>query len=193
MKAILSMLFFKRTSSNSPVHKILVSYNDILLCKRRISYLSCHSLCVSYKGNKSCFVQVPDGVPHGTVLGPLLFSIYISPISRLIARFNHLHYTYADDTTLIITFKDKPASTKLLQDCTLELSNWFRFNGLLLNPSKSETLWVGTQSQLKTTVTVTPNLTVASPSISPSDSIKIVGVTYDGHQKFDKHVSEIAG
>jgi len=65
------------------------------------------------------------------------------------------------------------------------------FNGLLLNPSKSETLWVGTQSQLKTTVTVTPNLTVASSSISSSDSIKIVGVTYDGHLKFDIHVSEI--
>jgi len=155
------------------------------------SYLSSRSLCVSYKGNRSGFVQVSDGVPQGSVLGPLLFSVYISPISRLIARFNLLHYTYADDTILIISFKDQLTSTKILQDCTLELSNWFMFNGLLLNPSKSEAIWIGTQSQLKTTASVTPNLTIASSPISPSDSIKIVGVTYDGNLNFDKHVSEI--
>jgi len=97
---------------------------------------------------------------------PLLFSVFISPISRLISQFNLLHYTYADDTTLIIGFKNGLSSIKIRQECTADISKWIMLNGMLLNLSKSEALSVGTQSQIKATTLLTPHLKIASSTLS---------------------------
>ena len=67
----------------------------------------------SYVNNRSQFVRVGDeisdtvqcesGVPQGSVLGPLLFTLYVSPAANIISRFAVNHLQYADDTQLYIT------------------------------------------------------------------------------------------
>jgi len=72
------------------------------------------------------------GVPQGSVLGPVLFSVYISPISSLIATHNLQHQQYADDTQLYIAVSptDCALSVARLESCLTDLYCWLSNNGL---------------------------------------------------------------
>ena len=131
-----------------------------------------------------------SGVPQGSVLGPLLFSAYVSTITRLLSCFQVRHHAYADDTTLFIKFDPKLSPLSILSESTAALSNWFMHNGLLLNPSKSEVMWTGSRSQLQSTTNFSSDLKVAGTSVVPTSSVKIVGVTYDSQLTFNVHVAE---
>src|SRR5206468_4064121 len=82
------------------------------------SYLTDRKQFVKLGDDKSTICNMTSGVPQGSVLGPLLFSAYLSPISRLIQSFGLLHHIYADDITLILSFDPKLSPLKLLNDCT---------------------------------------------------------------------------
>ena len=125
------------------------------------------------------------------MLGPLLFSTYLSPISRIISSFGLSYHIYADDITILLSFSNPLSSFSALNDCTQALSDWLMSNGLLLNPAKSDVMWSGTRSQLQTTSGFNPNLQIAGTPIKPSKSIKIVGVTFDEQLNFSQHVSEV--
>ena len=68
------------------------------------SYLSNRSQCVSVNGNSSSFSKINCGVPQGSILGPLLFSLYINDMHKAIA--NSTVYHFADDTNLLYSNKD---------------------------------------------------------------------------------------
>jgi hypothetical protein len=89
------------------------------------SYLSDRSQTVSWNGIKSNPVTLSAGVPQGSVLGPLFFTAYTSPIARLIDSYGVTHHSYADDTTLILNFNKNLVPTTIMNDCTCALSNWF--------------------------------------------------------------------
>ena len=65
------------------------------------------------------------------------------------------------------------------------------FNGLLLNPSKSEVMWVGTSSQLRSASTYDQDLKIADIHINPSSSLKVIGVIFDNQLTFSPHISNL--
>ena len=155
------------------------------------SYLTSRLQYVMLDNSRSQCCALLNGVPQGSVLGPLLFTAYVSPISRLIQLYGLSHHAYADDTTIFIGFDDKNLICKMLNDCTVALSSWFMFNGLILNPEKSDSMWVGSRSQLKTITNNQTDIKIAGVSISASNSLKIVGITFDSQLNFSEHISEI--
>ena len=69
------------------------------------SYLSDRSFCVKCSGELSQPHHSCYSVPRGSVLGPLLFSLYTTPLRSLISSFGLNHHLYADDTQLFISFQ----------------------------------------------------------------------------------------
>ena len=82
------------------------------------------------------------GVPQGSVLGPILFNIYISPIADIFRRHQIRYHIYADDTQLYAECppSDHTDALRHLRDCVDELKRWLDHNHLLLNESKTEAI-----------------------------------------------------
>ena len=113
----------------------------------------------SYLHNRRQFVKIGDacsplsditsGVSQGSVLGPILFAFYTSPISAIADAHNVLQQQYADDTQLYISISAKTITqnTCRLESCLSDLHAWFSHNWFALNPSKSEALLLGTSPE----------------------------------------------
>ena len=156
------------------------------------SYLTNRSQYVMWNGDKSSTTSVNMGVPQGSVLGPLLFCAYVSPVARLFDSLGLVHHAYADDTTFFLSAYPKTSPATLLENATSSLSNWFSLNCLQLNANKSEILLVGTQEKRNVLGSlVSSGLTIAGSSIGLSSSSKILGITFDSALNFDAHISEI--
>ena len=114
------------------------------------TYLSPRSFIASCGNTKSSSTPVTCGVPQGSVLGPLLFSLYTTPLSSILSATSVSHHLYADDTQLYISFLPSQflPSIQHLQSSISQVSIWMSANLLSLNPTKTEFLIFGNSHQL---------------------------------------------
>ena len=176
-----------------------------ILLNRLNSYFgisnSAFSLLSSYLSNRSQSVVVDNefssklpllrGVPQGSVLGPLLFSLFTTPLSHLLADSSIQFHFYADDTQLYISFSSSDSCQSLTKlSTTLDLiHSWFCANRLAVNPSKTEYLLVGTNQQ-RSKVT-SSSVYFQNLSLTPTDSVRNLGVIFDLNLNLKKHISSI--
>ena len=102
-------------------------------------------------GAKSSGISLECGVPQGSALGPILFTLYTSPLGQICSSKVHYHL-YADDQQLYLSFKPDPTGVQSTQDdcihrmesCVDEIREWMAGNMLKLNEEKTEFIVFGT-------------------------------------------------
>ena len=156
------------------------------------SYLLHRTQLVKIGSSSSTIFALDSGVPQGSVLGPILFSVYVSPIGCIASLYNLLHQQYADDTQLFISLSSPTCGPDIHQlELGLQhLHTWLCANGLCLNPEKSDAIIFGTAKRLQSYSHIT-SVDIAGCIVPLSESIVTLGVTLDQCLTLNSHVSAV--
>ena len=148
---------------------------------------------VQIKGTLSEKKQLTTGVPQGSCLGPVLFTIYVADLFQIIDKHLPEAQGYADDHQVYLSFRPIPstnqtASVNAIENCVAELRSWMISNMLMVNDSKTEFLIVGSKQQLER-VNI-PFIHVGEDQITPVTSVRNLGVIFDSNLKMDMHITK---
>ena len=154
------------------------------------SYLSGRTQRVIVDGKLSERCHPSFGVPQGSCLGPLLFSVYASKLFEVIkSHVLHAH-AYADDTKLHLSFKPDSAVGETearfaIEQCIRAVRAWMVVDKLKLNEEKTEFMLIGTHQQLSK-VRI-ESLLVARTFVSSVSEARNLGVWFDSKFQFQTY------
>lgn len=131
--------------------------------------------------------SVERGVPQGSILGPILFSLYSADIITCIV--NCKYHIYADDVQVYISFKPEDASSAVqkLNDDLTRISTWSHRNSLLLNPLKTKFMIFGTKHRLHNLI-LPLDVSLMGKPIERVYEARNLGLIMDDNLSFEKHI-----
>jgi len=155
------------------------------------SFVTDRTQYVGVGSSRSVPAACLSGVPQGSVLGPLLFAMYIAPVGNVVAAHRLHFHQYADDTQLYMAVRPTANSPfDALSHCVSDVSRWFLENGMLLNPNKTEAVLFGTRAQ-RAKLDMSAGIDVAGALVAFSPTVKLLGVTLDEDLSLDRHVTDV--
>ena len=150
------------------------------------NYLSGRLQRVVLDGSSSSPTSVTSGVPQGSILGPLLFIIFMDSISKVPLLSNAKLYLYADDIVLFMPLNNT-RDVHTLQDNINLVHQWAKDHGLTLNSAKSNVLPI-----TRSTHPIPLHLCVDRNPIPVVSSVKYLGVTITSKLSWSEHVNNIS-
>ena len=147
------------------------------------SYLSCRKQRVKVGSFFSTLLESIKGIPQGSVLGPLLFNVFINDL--LLFYKETLICNYADDNTLMQSSINIEEIQSKLQAGIDSVLNWFKDNSMKANPDKFQLIVLSRTRNIKM------NLQIEETSIESKNQVKLLGVTLDSRLLFTNHINNI--
>ena len=156
------------------------------------SYLSDCSQKVVVGKVKSDPVTLTFGVPQGSILGLILFTLYTSPLGQICTRHGITCYFYAENQQIYLAFKltkkgDQEDCVRRLENCIGEVRMWMSTNMLKLNNDKSEFIIFGTGQQLAKVQEIT--IAIGDTTIQPVEYVRNLGFFMDNLLKNHIHIN----
>jgi hypothetical protein len=190
-KSVLGVFIDLKKAFDTVSHNLLlqklecIGINGVAL-KMFKSYLTNRAQIVQIDNTQSTARFITHGVPQGSILGPLLFLIYINDIPKLGL---HGHVTlYADDTCLFYIGNSLNETTTQAQQDLDKLFEWFQFNLLTINISKTSYIIFKTKNK---TIPPHNSLKINDTFIEQKTQEKYLGLRLDNHLRWDKQIAYI--
>ena len=135
-----------------------------------------------------------QGVPQGSNLGPILFTLYTSPLSDICREHDVSFQSYADNQQIYLSFSPsqpggKDKCLQSLAACISDIRLWMRTNLLILNDDKTELIVLGTRSQLSKIGEVSTK--IGNDTISTVPSVWNLGIHFDKELKWIVHINHL--
>ena len=151
------------------------------------SYLKNRTQVVSVNGTKSNTDEISSCVPQGSILGPLLFLIFINDLPLVLSGKVSSTDMYADDTTIYDIQADMGTLRSNLQESLTILQKWCKQNGMLLNTKKTKVMLISTRQKRIRLDTRLLSLTYNEIHLQLTTGDKILGVYIDENFQWNNH------
>ena len=148
------------------------------------SYLKRRKNCVNVNNMQSTFQTLLSGVLQGSILGPLLFNIFINDLIGFIKKSSL--YNFADDNTITAFEKDIALLKETLQNEAEIAIQWFNDNFMIVNPGKFQAMVINRFGKIGSK----HEIYIKNKKIS-EHSVNFVGIQIDNQLHFDNHVSTL--
>ena len=146
------------------------------------SYLKGRKQRVKILSSFSNWLWVNFGIPQGSILGPLLFNIFINDLFLFIEKSEVCNF--ADDNTLYVCDPSVDNVINSLQTDVDHLIKWFTDNSLVANPSKFQLMFLGSKENNFV-------MTIADKNITSQNEVQLLGITIDNKLSFSNHIKRI--
>lgn len=153
-------------------------------CTLIASYLCKRKQRVKIGNVRSCWKETNKGVPQGSILGPLIFNIFMNDIFYFVKHADL--FNYADDNSVSISGKELSLVSKLLQSEAEVTVRWFSDNAMEANPNKFQGILFKGNKEVKDF-----DVSVDGQSVEFSKSMTSLGICIDNNLTFDKHINDI--
>ncbi|KAK6179717.1 hypothetical protein SNE40_012018 [Patella caerulea] len=159
------------------------------------SYITNRTQRVVVGQESSAECELKFGVPQGSVLGPILFSLYTSSLGSLVRKHGLEYHLYADDTQLYISFNPSNPdnfniSKIIIEQCIDSIKVWMSQNFLKLNDDKTEYLVIGSKFKLSK-LDGDLSVRVGKSTISQSKSARNIGAIFDSNMNMECQINNI--
>ena len=189
--ALFTPILKKKRLDHNDLNDWMIGFTDTVF-QWFSSYLTDRTHYVSLFSHCSAFTHVHSDVPQCSVHGPMIFKMYIEPLSAIIDSHSIIHHSFADDLQLQMSAPPDRISELLhpIQSCISDVKAWATANKLRLN-DKTELMLV-TSKITKHLHNLPISITIGNAQITFNKSVKNLGFALDCHLTMNANVSNIA-